>query len=385
MFYFATFLITLTIQLAKQTRAERWIGNQFNGLLFCCNFFIKLAMRLTPALTTHNNSCIMSLMRQTIPILNPITGIGLMNMKPLYTRLLVCICSDRNRDAKCNSPNARLNVRRDDSSDADWETIIDGSLSEFRGQTYSYAYILSCLVHVGGVNRMGNKSLSSTENFETVLISLEMRFEQSFVLSRPSFEFATRTCLKTRSNRKQDWTKLLSLQYIKDYWKQSWLVASSVHTTDKTREDSFVWSVLLVWTKQGINVQNLEALNYFSPTTAWPNISRFVTIQTHSLTDVRQTTTVELCSINIICRNWREAEHATDNCGILDAPSIVTDSSPLAVKLNLHSTITVSSTTCQPHAGQHLTCVIIIERYRLTRRSNKNRILKRTLVFQFVS
>jgi len=37
---------------------------------------------------------------------------------------------------------------------------------------------------VGGVHRIGDKSrLLDTENFETVLSSLEMRCEQSFVLS----------------------------------------------------------------------------------------------------------------------------------------------------------------------------------------------------------
>jgi len=51
---------------------------------------------------------------------------------------------------------------------------------------------------------------------ETVLSSLEMRCEQSFVLSWPSFQFATKTCLQTRSHRRQDWTKLFSLQCIED-------------------------------------------------------------------------------------------------------------------------------------------------------------------------
>jgi len=58
--------------------------------------------------------------------------------------------------------------------------------------------------------------LLATENIETVLSSLEMRSEQSFILSRPSFQFVTRTCLQTRSHRRQDWTKLFSLQYIED-------------------------------------------------------------------------------------------------------------------------------------------------------------------------
>jgi len=49
------------------------------------------------------------------------------------------------------------------------------------------------VVRVGGVDRIGDKSrLSATENFKTVLSSLEMRSGQSFVLSRLSLKlFAT--------------------------------------------------------------------------------------------------------------------------------------------------------------------------------------------------
>ena len=66
--------------------------------------------------------------------------------------------------------------------------------------------------HVDGVNRIiGHKSrLSATENLGTVLFSLE-------------------------------WGK--------DYWKQSWLVANSVHTTDKTRQSCR-------WCELGITLQN---------------------------------------------------------------------------------------------------------------------------------
>ena len=47
------------------------------------------------------------------------------------------------------------------------------------------------LVGVHGVNWIGDKTrLSATENFETVLSSLEMRCELSLVLSWPSFQFA---------------------------------------------------------------------------------------------------------------------------------------------------------------------------------------------------
>ena len=91
----------------------------------------------------------------------------------------------------------------------------------------------ACLVYVGGVNRIGDKSrLSATENFETVLSSLEMRCEQSFVLSRPSFHFATRDLFANAA------LFSLQFQYIEDYWKQSRLVANAVHITDNTRQVS---------------------------------------------------------------------------------------------------------------------------------------------------
>jgi len=57
------------------------------------------------------------------------------------------------------------------------------------------------------------RQIKTAVNFETVLFSLEMRCERSFVWSRPSFQFATRTCLQTRSHCRQDWAKLFSLQY----------------------------------------------------------------------------------------------------------------------------------------------------------------------------
>ena len=43
-----------------------------------------------------------------------------------------------------------------------------------------------------------------------------------------------RTCLQTRSHRRRDSTKLFSLKYTEDYWKLSWIVDNSVHTTDTT-------------------------------------------------------------------------------------------------------------------------------------------------------
>jgi len=51
-----------------------------------------------------------------------------------------------------------------------------------------YCPVVSCLVRVGGVNRIVDKSgLSARENFKTVLSSLKMWCEQSFVLSWASF------------------------------------------------------------------------------------------------------------------------------------------------------------------------------------------------------
>jgi len=81
--------------------------------------------------------------------------------------------------------------------------------------------ILSCLVDICGVNWIGDKSrLSATDNFETVLSSLEMRCELSLVLSWPSFQFATR------------WTWL---SIVTSYWETgSRLVLKCVHTADET-------------------------------------------------------------------------------------------------------------------------------------------------------
>ena len=96
------------------------------------------------------------------------------------------------------------------------------------------------IVRVGGVNEIGDKSrLSATENFETVLSSLEMRRELSLVLSWPSFHGYLlwrhlETSSQMRSHRRQDKTVLS----VSNIWKLSGTVANSVHTTDKTRQDS---------------------------------------------------------------------------------------------------------------------------------------------------
>ena len=78
--------------------------------------------------------------------------------------------------------------------------------------------VLSCLVGVGGVNGIGDKSrLSATENFETVLSSLEMRCELS--LSCPDPVSMVTYCdviwkLVHKCVHTADKTKLFCLQYI---------------------------------------------------------------------------------------------------------------------------------------------------------------------------
>jgi len=120
---------------------------------------------------------------------------------------------------------------------------------------------LSCHVGVGvrGVNWTGDKSrLSATENFWTVLSRNAVWTESCLVLTQfpirnvvtycdVIFENWVKTSSQTRSHRRQDWTKLFSLQYIEDYWKLSATVTNSVHTANKTRQDSLVLSV---WTRQ---------------------------------------------------------------------------------------------------------------------------------------
>jgi len=97
--------------------------------------------------------------------------------------------------------------------------------------------VLSCLVRVGGVNGIGDTSrLSATENFETVLSSLEMWHELSLVLCWRSFHGYLlwrhlETSSQMHSHRRQDKTVLSPI-----YWKLSATVANSVHTADKTRQ-----------------------------------------------------------------------------------------------------------------------------------------------------
>ena len=55
----------------------------------------------------------------------------------------------------------------------------------------------------------------------------------------PSFQFANRTCLQTRSHRRQDWTKMFNLQYIEDPTENS-LDLSLILFTPPTRLDKTV-------------------------------------------------------------------------------------------------------------------------------------------------
>ena len=80
-----------------------------------------------------------------------------------------------------------------------------------------------------------------TEYFKTVLSRLEILCEESFVLSRPSFQSATRTCLQTRSHCKLNWTNLFSLQYIDHYWNNLYL--SPILFAPPTRQDKRVGGV----------------------------------------------------------------------------------------------------------------------------------------------
>ena len=114
--------------------------------------------------------------------------------------------------------------------------------------------VLSCLVGVRGVNWIGDKSrLSATENFQTVLSSLEMRCELSLVLSQPSFQFArkmvtycdvifgnsVKTSSQMRSHCGQDWTKLSCLRYIENSLRLLW--------TSHNSYDIFVMFDLGLW------------------------------------------------------------------------------------------------------------------------------------------
>ena len=137
--------------------------------------------------------------------------------------------------------------------------------------------VLSCLVRVGGVNRIGDK----TRQF--YLLSTQFRW----VLS----------CLGLVSN-----LQLSSLKYIEDYWKLgnwklgrdkiklSCLVSNCVHTADtRTIQDSFVLSVLVVWT--GYKGQLVPSPTLPPPVTAKQRVLH--TMDDDSLRVLRQSVKLE--------------------------------------------------------------------------------------------
>ena len=71
-------------------------------------------------------------------------------------------------------------------------------------------------------------------------------YKKNFKTEHVIAVFAVLSCLEMR-----DSTKLFSLKCIENYWKLSWLVINSVHTTDtdKTRQSCLVLSVSAVWTR----------------------------------------------------------------------------------------------------------------------------------------
>jgi len=92
--------------------------------------------------------------------------------------------------------------------------------------------------------------------------------------------------------------KLFSLQYIEDYRKLSDTVANSVHTTDKTRPDSLVLSVSVVWSKHwSLNRKTIDSTD----ADCRPVCRRLAALHVHAgLCDGQSrrhwTTTVELMS-----------------------------------------------------------------------------------------
>ena len=123
---------------------------------------------------------------------------------------------------------------------------------------------LSCLVGARGVNWIDKSRLSATENFETVLSSLQMRCELSLVLSWPSFQvFAT--WLPIVTSYLATGSRLVhKCIHTADETGQNCSVSSILRTTENclrlsptqftpptpTRQDSLVLSVSAVWTGQ---------------------------------------------------------------------------------------------------------------------------------------
>ena len=112
--------------------------------------------------------------------------------------------------------------------------------------------VLSCLVGVHDVNWIGDKTrLSATENFETVLFSLEMWCEMSLVLSWPnshgtclpivmSFGSWVKTSSQMRSHRRHDWTKLFRNFQSPTVLSCRQFSSHREHRQDKTRQSCLV-------------------------------------------------------------------------------------------------------------------------------------------------
>jgi len=105
-----------------------------------------------------------------------------------------------------------------------------------------YKTVLSCVVRVGGMNKIiGDKSrLSVTENFETVLSSLEMRCEQNFLAST-RFPICNQDLFPNVFTPQTRLDKTVQSPILLRTTENSlYFSSNSVHTTDKTRQDSLV-------------------------------------------------------------------------------------------------------------------------------------------------
>jgi len=106
---------------------------------------------------------------------------------------------------------------------------------------------LSCLVRVGGVKRIDDKSgLSATENFKTILSSLEMWCEQSFVLSRPSLNLQLGLVCK--------------LVYTTDRTGQNCSVSNILRTTENSLDLSLVLFTLCLCRWRELGIMKLDLL-----------------------------------------------------------------------------------------------------------------------------
>jgi len=127
---------------------------------------------------------------------------------------------------------------------------------------------LSCLVHVGGVSRIDDKSrLSATENFETVLSSLEMWCKQTIVLFWPSFQFSTRLVCKPVHTADRTEQKCSVSDILRTTATEISLDLLPILFTPPTRQSCFV--LLVVWTRncmtwwQWIAVVSCDAMDLF--------------------------------------------------------------------------------------------------------------------------